>query len=45
MIAKLITASARNLMLVLIATVFAAAVGLYAIFHMPLDAEGFIHAD
>jgi Cu(I)/Ag(I) efflux system membrane protein CusA/SilA len=38
MIAKLIGASARNLMLVLIATVFAVAAGLYAIFHMPLDA-------
>jgi Cu(I)/Ag(I) efflux system membrane protein CusA/SilA len=38
MIAKLIAASARNLMLVLIATVFAVAAGLYAIFHMPLDA-------
>jgi Cu(I)/Ag(I) efflux system membrane protein CusA/SilA len=38
MIAKLIAASARNLMLVLIGTVFAVAVGLYAIFHMPLDA-------
>src|SRR3954462_14105064 len=38
MIARLIAASARNLMLVLIATVFAVAAGLYAIFHMPLDA-------
>src|SRR5882757_3160342 len=38
MIAKLIAASARNLMLVLIATAFAVAGGLYAIFHMPLDA-------
>src|SRR5437764_1828637 len=38
MIAKLIAASARNLMLVLIATVFAVAGGLYAIFHLPLDA-------
>src|SRR4051795_7864241 len=38
MIAKLIRESARNLMLVLIATVFAVAAGLYAIFHMPLDA-------
>jgi Cu(I)/Ag(I) efflux system membrane protein CusA/SilA len=38
MIAKLIGASARNLMLVMIATLFAVAAGLYAIFHMPLDA-------
>jgi copper/silver efflux system protein len=38
MIARLIEASARNLMLVLIGTVFAVAAGLYAIFHMPLDA-------
>lgn len=38
MIAKLIGASARNLVLVLIATVFAVAAGLYAVFHMPLDA-------
>jgi Cu(I)/Ag(I) efflux system membrane protein CusA/SilA len=38
MIAKLIGASARNLLLVLIATVFAVAAGLYAIFQMPLDA-------
>src|SRR5882757_337339 len=38
MIAKLIAASARNLMLVLIATVFAITAGLYAIFHLPLDA-------
>jgi copper/silver efflux system protein len=38
MIAGLIAASARNILLVLIGIVFAAAAGLYAIFHMPLDA-------
>jgi copper/silver efflux system protein len=38
MIGRLIAASARNLMLVLIATVFAIAAGLYSVFHMPLDA-------
>jgi copper/silver efflux system protein len=38
MIARLIAASARNVLLVLIGVVFAAAAGLYAIFHMPLDA-------
>jgi Cu(I)/Ag(I) efflux system membrane protein CusA/SilA len=38
MIAKLIAASARNLLLVLIGTVFAVAAGLYAVFHLPLDA-------
>lgn len=38
MIARLIAASARNVMLVLIGTVFAVAAGLYAIFHTPLDA-------
>ncbi len=38
MIARLIAASARNLMLVLIGTVFAAAAGLYAVLHLPLDA-------
>jgi copper/silver efflux system protein len=38
MIARLIATSARNLMLVLIATVFAVTAGLYAVFHMPLDA-------
>ena len=38
MIGRLIAASARNLMLVLIGTVFAVAAGLYAIFHIPLDA-------
>src|SRR4030081_3890983 len=38
MIGRLIEASARNIMLVMIATVFAVVAGLYAIFHMPLDA-------
>jgi copper/silver efflux system protein len=38
MIAGLIAASARNIMLVLIGAVFAVAAGLYAIFHIPLDA-------
>ncbi|RAI46139.1 efflux RND transporter permease subunit [Rhodoplanes roseus] len=38
MITKLIAASSRNLVLVLIAAVFAVAAGLYAILHMPLDA-------
>src|SRR5213080_4671287 len=38
MIARLIAASCRNIMLVMIATVFAVAAGLYAIFHLPLDA-------
>src|SRR3977135_152681 len=38
MIARLIAASARNVVLVMIATVFAVAAGLYAIFHLPLDA-------
>jgi copper/silver efflux system protein len=38
MISGLIAASARNLMLVLIGTVFAAAAGIYAILHLPLDA-------
>jgi len=38
MIRRLITASARNIVLVMIATVFAVAAGLYAIFHLPLDA-------
>lgn len=38
MIARLIAASARNVMLVLIGTVFAVAAGAYAIFHLPLDA-------
>jgi copper/silver efflux system protein len=38
MIARLIAASARNLMLILIGAIFAAALGLYAILHLPLDA-------
>src|SRR5437867_4002721 len=38
MIARLIAASARNLVLVLIGTLFAVAAGLYAILHLPLDA-------
>src|SRR5215203_1460421 len=38
MIARLIAWSARNVVLVLIGTAFAVAAGLYAIFHMPLDA-------
>jgi len=38
MIAKVIESSARNVMLVLIGTAFAVAAGLYAIFHLPLDA-------
>jgi Cu(I)/Ag(I) efflux system membrane protein CusA/SilA len=38
MISRLIGASAHNLLLVLIATVFAVAGGLYAILHLPLDA-------
>jgi hypothetical protein len=38
MIAHLIGASARNLILVLIGTVFAVAAGLYAIVHLPFDA-------
>jgi copper/silver efflux system protein len=38
MIGRLIAASARNLMLVLIGTMFAVAAGLYSVFHMPLDA-------
>jgi len=38
MIAKVIAASARNLLLVLIGTVFVVAAGLYAVFHLPLDA-------
>jgi Cu(I)/Ag(I) efflux system membrane protein CusA/SilA len=38
MIAKLIAASARNIVLVLIATAFAVAAGLYALKHLPLDA-------
>ena len=38
MIARLIAASARNIMLVMIGTVFAVAAGLYAMLHLPLDA-------
>jgi Cu(I)/Ag(I) efflux system membrane protein CusA/SilA len=38
MIQRLIAASARNLMLVLIGTAFAVAAGLYAVLHTPLDA-------
>jgi len=38
MIARLIAASARNLMLVLIGSIFAVAVGVYAVLHLPLDA-------
>ena len=38
MIGRLIAASARNIMLVMIATVFAVAAGSYAILHLPLDA-------
>ena len=38
MIAKLIAASARNPMLVLIGTLFAVRGGLYAVLHTPLDA-------
>jgi Cu(I)/Ag(I) efflux system membrane protein CusA/SilA len=38
MIARLIDWSARNLVLVLIGTVFAVAAGLYALKHLPLDA-------
>jgi copper/silver efflux system protein len=38
MIAKLISWSARNVMLVLIASLFAAAGGLYALRYLPLDA-------
>ena len=38
MIARLITWSARNLLLVFFGTGFAAAAGLYALVHLPLDA-------
>lgn len=38
MIARLIAASARNLMLVLIGTIFATVAGIYAVLHLPLDA-------
>ncbi|HYI28483.1 MAG TPA: efflux RND transporter permease subunit, partial [Bradyrhizobium sp.] len=38
MIARLIAASSRNMMLVMIATVFAVSAGLYAVYRLPLDA-------
>lgn len=38
MIARLIAASARNIVLVMMATMFAVAAGLYALLHLPLDA-------
>jgi Cu(I)/Ag(I) efflux system membrane protein CusA/SilA len=38
MIGRLIAASARNIMLVMIGAVFAVAAGIYAILHLPLDA-------
>lgn len=38
MIAKLIAWSARNIVLVVITSIFAAAGGLYALRHLPLDA-------
>ena len=38
MIARLIAWSARNLLLVLFGTGFAAAAGIYALVHLPLDA-------
>jgi Cu(I)/Ag(I) efflux system membrane protein CusA/SilA len=38
MISRLIAWSARNLLLVLFGTGFAAAAGLYALVHLPLDA-------
>lgn len=38
MIARLIAASARNVIVVLISTVFAVFAGIYALFHLPLDA-------
>ena len=38
MIARLIGWSARNLILILIGTVFAVASGIYALAHLPLDA-------
>src|SRR3954467_6429957 len=38
MIARLIEGSVRNALLVVLATAFAVAAGLYAIFHLPLDA-------
>ena len=38
MIARVIAWSARNLLLVLFGTGFAAAAGIYALIHLPLDA-------
>ncbi len=38
MIARIIAWSARNLLLVLFGTGFAAAAGIYALAHLPLDA-------
>ena len=38
MIGRLIAASARNIMLIMIGTVFAVAAGFYALIHLPLDA-------
>ena len=38
MIARIIAWSARNLLLVLFGTGFAAAAGFYALIHLPLDA-------
>src|SRR5207248_2284759 len=38
MIARLIAWSARNLLLVLFGAIFAAAAGVYAVLHLPLDA-------
>ena len=38
MIARLIAASARNIMLVLIGTAFAVMAGMYSLYHLPLDA-------
>jgi copper/silver efflux system protein len=38
MIERIIAASARNVMLVIIGTVFAVVVGVYAVLHTPLDA-------
>jgi Cu/Ag efflux pump CusA len=39
MIARVIGWSARNLLLVLFSTAFAAAAGIYALVHLPLDAS------
>jgi Cu(I)/Ag(I) efflux system membrane protein CusA/SilA len=38
MLSRLIDASARNIFLVLLATVFIIAGGIYAVYHTPLDA-------